>query len=265
MTRPVSRSSIDRGLKTALTLVALVVVWEISCRLFHIPSFLIPSPSSVALRLYEKRELYVFHGAVTLYETALGFFLAVGFGLVAAAIIVMLPRLRDIVMPILLIAQIVPKVAVAPLLLIWFGYGLLPKVLIAFLVAFFPIVVNGASGLLSVQKELLDLGSSLEATHWQTFWKFRLPAAIPEILSGMKVAITLAVVGAVIGEFVGGSAGLGYLIMVANQDADTAFAFASIFLLSVLGLVLYLGVEVAEYALTPWNNAPEPRRVAGTA
>jgi NitT/TauT family transport system permease protein len=246
-----------RAVTPVVTLLALLVFWELVCRLFSVPTFLVPPPSSVAMSLYEKRGLYVYHSAVTLYETTLGFILAVIFGMVAAAVIVVLPRLRDIIMPVLLIAQIVPKVAVAPLLLIWFGYGLLPKVLIAFLVAFFPIVVNGISGLTSVQTELIDLGRSLEASKWQTFWKFRMPSAIPEVLSGMKVAMTLAIVGAVIGEFVGGSSGLGYLIMVANQEADTAFAFASIFLLSLMGLILYVLVEFAERVLTPWNDSTD--------
>jgi NitT/TauT family transport system permease protein len=189
--------------------------------------------------------------------------LAVVFGMLAATLIVVVPRFRDVVMPILLIAQIVPKVAVAPLLLIWFGYGLLPKVLVAFLVAFFPIVVNGASGLASVQPELLDLGKSLEANRWQTFWKFQIPSALPEIFGGMKIAMTLAVIGAIIGEFVGGNHGLGYLIMVANQEANTAFAFASIFLLSLMGVLLYMAVELAERILVPWNLPADPLHRTG--
>lgn len=130
----------------ALVLLVLVLVWQVVCELFKVPAYLIPSPVDVALRLYEKRELYLSHSLVTLYETTAGFCLAAVFGIVSAAIIVVVPKLRTIVMPVLLIAQLVPKVAIAPLLLIWFGYGLTPKVLVAFLVAFFPIVVNGASG-----------------------------------------------------------------------------------------------------------------------
>jgi NitT/TauT family transport system permease protein len=156
-------------------------------------------------------------------------------------------------MPLLLVAQLVPKVAIAPILLIWFGYGLLPKILIAFLVAFFPIVVNVASGLAAVERELLDLGHSLEATRWQIFWKFRMPTALPELFSGMKIAITLAVIGAIIGEFVGGNRGLGYLILIANQDLDTPLAFAALLILSVVGIVLYALIELAEWLLIPWS------------
>jgi NitT/TauT family transport system permease protein len=242
-----------RVLKVGITLIVLVVIWEIACRAFQVPSYLVPAPSAIAEKLYEKRDLYLGHTWVTLYETLAGFALAVVIGVVAAALIVVIPSVRDVVMPLLLIAQIVPKVAIAPILLIWFGYGLLPKVIIAFLVAFFPIVVNVASGLAAVERELLDLGHSLEATRWQIFWKFRMPTALPELFSGMKIAITLAVIGAVIGEFVGGNRGLGYLILVANQDLDTPLAFAALLVLSVAGILLYGMIELAERLLIPWS------------
>ena len=258
-------AAFHRALKLSLTLIALVAVWELLCRALNIPVFLIPAPSQVAWRLYEKRDLYLIHTWPTLYETTAGFLLAAVFGILCAAIIVVIPKLRDIVMPLLLVAQLVPKVAIAPLLLIWFGYGLFPKVLVAFLVAFFPIVVNGASGLASVQPELLDLGHSLQASRWQTFWKFRIPSALPELFSGMKVAVTLAIIGAIIGEFVGGNRGLGYLIIVANQELDTPLAFAAIFLLSAAGIALYAIVEMFERMLIPWHAPSAPAPAAGHA
>jgi NitT/TauT family transport system permease protein len=258
-------AAFHRALKLSLTLIALVAAWELLCRALNIPVFLIPAPSQVAWRLYEKRDLYLIHTWTTLYETTAGFLLAVVFGILCAAIIVVIPKLRDIVMPLLLVAQLVPKVAIAPLLLIWFGYGLFPKVLVAFLVAFFPIVVNGASGLASVQPELLDLGHSLQASRWQTFWKFRIPTALPELFSGMKVAVTLAIIGAIIGEFVGGNRGLGYLIIVANQELDTPLAFAAIFLLSAAGIALYAIVEMLERMLIPWHAPSAPAPAAGHA
>jgi NitT/TauT family transport system permease protein len=248
----------------ALMLLIFVFLWQVACTVFGIPAFLIPSPADVALRLYEKRELYLSHFLVTLYETTAGFLLAVVFGVVSAATIVVVPKLRTVVMPLLLVAQLVPKVAIAPLLLIWFGYGLIPKVLVAFLVAFFPIVVNGASGLSTVQPELLELGHSLKASRWQTFWKFRMPTALPELFSGMKVAVTLAIIGAIIGEFVGGNRGLGYLIIVANQELDTALAFASIVLLSLMGIVLYGAIELLERWLMPWHLPVDPMAPAGS-
>jgi NitT/TauT family transport system permease protein len=242
-----------RVLKVGLTLIVLVVVWEVACVAFQVPSYLVPTPTAIAAKLYEKRDLYFGHTWVTLYETVAGFALAVVAGVFAAALIVVVRPVRDIIMPLLLIAQLIPKVAIAPILLIWFGYGLLPKILIGFLVAFFPIVVNVASGLAAVERELLDLGHSLEATRWQILWKFRMPTALPELFSGMKIAITLAVIGAVIGEFVGGNRGLGYLILIANQDLDTPLAFAALLILSVVGIVLYALIEVAERLLIPWS------------
>jgi NitT/TauT family transport system permease protein len=258
-------SALSRTVKLTLTMIALVLLWEVLCYVLKVPSFLIPSPSQVAVRFYEKRDLYFTHTWVTLYETTAGFLLAVVFGIVSAAVIVVIPKLRDVVMPLLLIAQLVPKVAIAPLLLIWFGYGLMPKILVAFLVAFFPIVVNGASGLAAVQPELMDLGRSLQASRWQTFWKFRIPTALPDLFSGMKIAVTLAIIGAIIGEFVGGNRGLGYLIIVANQELDTALAFAAIFLLSVMGIVLYGLVEMLERILIPWHLPSDPMTPMGSA
>lgn len=255
-------SSLLRAVKVMLTLVALIVVWEGACRAFHIPTYLVPAPSDIAARLVEKRGLYLGHTWVTLYETLAGFALAVVVGVAAAALIVVIPPLRDVIMPVLVIAQLVPKVAIAPILLIWFGYGLLPKVIIAFLVAFFPIVVNVATGLAAVERELLDLGRSLEANRWQIFWKFRIPTALPELFSGMKIAITLAVIGAVIGEFVGGNSGLGYLILVANQDLDTPLAFAALLILSLAGILLYIVVEIAERWLIPWSASVDHFREA---
>jgi NitT/TauT family transport system permease protein len=241
-----------RVLKVGITLIVLVVIWEISCRAFQVPSYLVPAPSAIAEKLYEKRDLYLGHTWVTLYETLAGFALAVVIGVVAAALIVVVPSVRDIVMPLLLIAQIVPKVAIAPILLIWFGYGLLPKVIIAFLVAFFPIVVNVASGLAAVERELLDLGHSLEATRWQIFWKFRMPTALPELFSGMKIAITLAVIGAVIGEFVGASEGLGWVIVNSGSNVNTSLAFGAMALLAAMSIALFYAIVAAERLLVPW-------------
>ena len=256
-------SQFRRTVKIVLTLIVFAVLWELACRLFKVPTYLVPKPSDIALRLYDKRGLYLGQTWVTLYETVAGFLLADLVGIVAAALVVMIPSLRDIIMPLLLIAQIVPKVAIAPILLIWFGYGLVPKILVAFLVAFFPVVVNTASGLISVEPELLDLGRSLEASRWQTFWKFRIPAALPDLFSGMKIAITLAVIGAVIGEFIGGNRGLGYLIIIANQELDTPLAFAALFILSVGGILLYGAVELLERLLIPWAAPADPFKNVG--
>jgi NitT/TauT family transport system permease protein len=251
------RSSIRQIIKITITLVVAVIIWEVACRLLNVASYLLPTPSAIFMKLVEKPMLFVAHGWYTFYETFSGFIIAVIFGLVAAAAIVVIPSIRDVLMPLLLIAQLVPKVAIAPILLVWFGYGLMPKTVIAFLVAFFPIVVNTANGLAAVEKELLDLGRSLEASRWQIFWKFRMPSALPDLFSGMKIAVTLAVIGAIIGEFVGGDKGLGYLIIIANQELDTPLAFAALFVISVGGILLYAAIELLERVMIPWAQPPQ--------
>ena len=248
-------------IKVSATLIGLVLLWELACKVFHIAPFLLPSPSSIVMRMIEKPMLFWAHGWYTLYETFAGFTIAVLVGLVAAALIVVIPSIRDVLMPILLILQLVPKVAIAPILLVWFGYGVTPKIVIAFLVAFFPIVVNTANGLMAVERELLDLGRSLEASRWQIFWKFRMPAALPELFSGMKIAITLAVIGAIIGEFVGGDRGLGYLIIIANQELDTPLAFAALVVISIGGIILYAMVEFLERLLIPGGQPIQQTQV----
>lgn len=260
MANPRSRwrhPAVNKALKMTGSLLGFLVLWEIACRAFDIPEFALPSPSKTIATVIAKWDLFAKHSTITFYETFLGFLMAVAFGVVCAAIIVVIPMLADIIMPLLLISQLVPKVAIAPILLIWFGYGLFPKVFIAFLIAFFPIVVNTAAGLASVERPLLDLARSLEATRWQVFCKFRVPVALPELFSGMKIAITLAVIGAIIGEFVGGSKGLGYLIIVANSELDTPLAFGALLLLSIGGIALYAGLELLERFVIPWNASSQ--------
>ena len=157
-----------------------------------------------------------------------------------------------------------PKVAVAPLLLVWFGFGLMPKVLIAFLIAFFPVVINTAVGLAAIEPEKIHLARSMGLGALDTFFKIRLPDALPSIFGGLKISITLAVVGAVVGEFVGGDAGLGYLLMVANGSMDTQLLFAGIVCLTVLGVVLFGLVELAERLAIPRHIIADDKGMSGT-
>lgn len=250
-----------RWLKMTITLLVTTLIWESATHLFHVPSYLVPAPSVIIVSLVTKAELFATHSLVTFSETLLGFFIGVVVGVLLAAVIVIFPAFTDVIMPLLLVAQIVPKVAIAPILLIWFGYGLAPKILIAFLVTFFPIVVDTATGLDSVEREMLDLARSLKASRWQIFYKFRIPTALPYLFSGMKVSVTLAIIGAIIAEFVGGSKGLGYLIIIANQEMSTDIAFAALVILSVGGIALYALVELAERILIPWHVKEETSEV----
>jgi NitT/TauT family transport system permease protein len=162
-------------------------------------------------------------------------------------------------------SQAVPKVAVAPLFVVWFGFGLLPKVLIAFLIAFFPIVINTAVGLESIEREKILLARSMGLSALDTFFKIRLPSALPTVFGGMKIAITLAVVGAVVGEFVGGEEGLGYVLLTANGSMDTPLLFAGVIALTVVGVALYLLVELAERLAIPHAALRQQARGGETA
>jgi NitT/TauT family transport system permease protein len=154
--------------------------------------------------------------------------------------------------PLLVLSQVLPKVAVAPLLLLWLGYGMLPKVVIAFTIAFFPIVINGVSGLTNVDPEMLDLLRVLKASRWQVLVKIRIKNALPYFFDSLKIAITLAVIGAIVAEFLGGDTGLGYLIIVSNSTISTTMMFAALIVLSVLGMLLFALIMVVERLAIPW-------------
>ncbi len=243
-----------REVVTALvTIVATIGLWEAFVRLFNVPDFLVPAPSAIWQEFASRPDLYMLHTWITLYETALGFLLAVVLGIVAAIAIVYSRLLQSVVYPVILVLQIVPKVAIAPLLLIWVGYGLQSKALIALLVAFFPIVISTATGMRAADPELLDLVKVLNGSRWQEFVKIRFPYSLPFIFSGLKVGITLAVIGAIIGEFVGGNEGLGYLIVIANAQLRTAMSFSALILLSLMGLALFAAIVVLERLMVPWG------------
>ena len=188
---------------------ALLVVWEAGARVLGVPVFLLPPPSAIALSFIENWSLLLFHGWITTAEILLGFALSIVVGIPLALAIFLWPTFSRSILPLLVSTQAMPKVAVAPLFLVWFGFGLLPKVLIAFLIAFFPVVINTAVGLASIEPEKIYLARSMGFGASATFFKIRLPNALPAIFGGLKISITLAVVGAVVGEFVGGDAGLG--------------------------------------------------------
>ena len=211
-----------------LLVIALVLLWEAVTRVFSIPAFLLPAPSAVLASLAAHADLLLTNTWITTLEILFGFGLSIIVGVPLALAIFLWPPFARSVFPLLVSSQAMPKVAIAPLLLVWFGFGLLPKVLIAFLIAFFPVVINTAVGLSSIEREKIYLARSMGLSGTATFFKIRLPNALPAVFGGLKISVTLAVVGAVVGEFVGGDAGLGYLLMVANGSMDTALLFADL-------------------------------------
>jgi len=248
-----------RTVRWPWTLLALVIglfAWEATVRLSGLPAFILPAPMRVGLRFVEalRDGSLLWHTAATLFETLAG----LGLGLAAAVVLGYLisksPALERALTPYLVASQAVPVVAIAPLLVIWLGPGVLSKILICALIVFFPILVNTLVGLRSVAPELRDLMRSLNATRWQTFLKLEVPAALPVLLGGLKIGATLAVIGAVVGEFVGADRGLGYLVNVGRGAYDTALVFVAVATLAALALGLYGIVSLLERVLLAWRR-----------
>jgi NitT/TauT family transport system permease protein len=247
----------NKKLRSVLTpfvgILVFLAVWEAGVALYKPPAYLLPAPSVIFDTFIREFPRLAFHGWVTAYEMLLGYFLAVAVAVPLAIAITSSQRFDRFVMPTLLFFQVVPKVAVAPLFLVWFGVGALPKVLVAFLISFFPIVIDAAVGLRSMSAEMTDLARSMGASRLQVFARFRLPTSLPYLFSGLKVAATLAVAGAVVGEFVGADKGLGYLLLVTNSNMETALMFATIVALTIIGLAFFYAVELFEAFLIPWH------------
>lgn len=247
------------------TILGLVAVWEVSARVFGIPQWLLPAPSAIIGELIAKPGMFAYHALVTAGEIVLGFLLSVIVGIPLAFGIAYSRVFERTLYPILVASQAVPKVAIAPLLIVWFGFGTLPKVIVAFLIAFFPIVIDTVVGLRSVQPEMLHLARSMGASGWQTFRKIRLPKALPSIFAGLKVAITLAVVGAIVGEFVAADRGLGYMLMIASGEMNSRMLFAAIIVLTLIGVAFFLLIEILERWCIPWHGTRNDEGVHGTA
>jgi len=253
-----------RKLTPFVGILVFLAVWEAGVAIFKAPAYLLPPPTQIFETFIAELPKLLYHGWVTAYEMLLGYGLAVGIAIPLAIAITASQRFDRFVMPTLLFFQVVPKVAIAPLFLVWFGVGALPKVLVAFLISFFPIVIDAAVGLRSMSTEMDDLARSMGATKMQAFLRFRLPTSLPYLFSGLKVAATLAVAGAVVGEFVGADKGLGYLLLVTNSNLETALMFATLFALTIIGLAFFYAVERLEALLIPWHVSHRVREDAGT-
>lgn len=245
--------------RTVFPFVGILLVlglWQLICVAWAVPVAVLPSPLQVAASVGQNFQTLVSEGWVTLKVTLYGFALALLLGIPLAVAVSTFRWVNLMFYPLLVALQSVPKVALAPLLLVWLGTGVESKLAIAWLVAFFPVLVDTAAGLQSTPKELLELARSLRASRWQTFAKVRFPTALPFVVTGAKVAVTLAVIGAVIGEFVGSSEGLGFLLLSATSQINTPLAFAALFALSILGMATYLLVVLIEKAIAPWLPPP---------
>lgn len=246
-----SLSKIGQALYPLVGTIVLLACWHFYVVGFHVSIAVLPRPLLVWDQIVASRDVLLSQGWITLKECVYGFILAFVLGVPLAVAVANSRILNQTFYPILIALQSVPKVALAPIILVWLGVGLESKLAIAWLVAFFPIVVDTAAGLRATPRDLLELAQSLRATRLQIFLKIQFPAALPFVMAGSKVAITLAVIGAVIGEFVGSSEGLGNLLLVANSQVNTPLAFAALFALAALGILLYAAVALVERALSP--------------
>jgi len=236
----------------ALAIVGLFLLWEGIVVLFKIPSFVLPAPSVVVKALWRWRSAIWEHSVQTLMTTLIGFGVATGFGLILGWLIGLSPILYKMIYPILVGFNSIPKVAIVPVLVIWFGIGTVPAILTAFLISFFPIVVNVATGMATVEPELQDVLRSLGAGRLQMFLKIGLPRTLPFFFASLKVAITLAFVGAVISETVASNRGVGYLMIAASARFDVPLVFAGLLVIAGLGIILYVIFSALERKLTSW-------------
>jgi NitT/TauT family transport system permease protein len=235
-----------------LFVAALLVLWELACVVFAIPLFVLPRPTVVAASLIDRFQPIAENSLTTLWRTILGFAIAVALGVLLGVAIGSSRLVYRGLYPVLVGFNSIPKVAVVPVLVIWFGIGTIPAVLTAFLVSFFPIAVNVATGLATIEPEMLDVMRSLGATKSKILRKVGLPRSMPYFFASLKIAITLAFVGTIISETVAANAGIGYLMMAATANFDTPLVFAGLIVISVMGIAMYALFAVIEQRMTFW-------------
>jgi NitT/TauT family transport system permease protein len=235
----------------ALSLVVLVL-WELISRLFKLPEFVLPAPSSILNMLLTRQATLSGAAWVTAEEILYGFLLSTVVGVLFAVAIARFERMGEAVYPLMVLFQNVPKIALAPLFILWFGYDLAPKILLIVVMAFFPVALNMLVGLRSADPNLVTLMRTVGATRTEILWRVQIPHSLPYLMSGIKIAITLSVIGAIVGEFAGASAGLGYMIQFASTQMETALVFAALVEISVLGMFFYYAIEFIEWKYLSW-------------
>jgi NitT/TauT family transport system permease protein len=246
--------SILRHSLPALVFVALIAAWWAAGALFGAPAYLLPPPQDVLPRLVTSRVSLWNHSLITLQEIFLGFALSIVTAIPMGLVIALSPTAKRMLYPLLMFIQLVPKIAIAPLFVVWVGFGMTSKVLLTLLLTFFPLLLASMAGFQILDQRLLYLTRSMGATFWQTFRYLRFPAALPVIFGGLKTSATIAATAAIVAEFVGANKGLGYILLQATGTLDTTYVFAILFLLTIIGLALNSVVEIAEYFMTPWRR-----------
>lgn len=250
-----NRKNFQKILYPALTFFIIILVWNQIVFWLEVPEYLIPSPSKVACTFNELKSSLIKEMSVTLLESVLGFIIGVMIGTMAGILFSTSRMLGVSFYPYIILIKAIPIIAIAPMLIIWFGSGLLSKVAASALICFFPAVVNTLRGLNSINQDALDLFNSLHASKWQVFTKLRLPTAIPYIFSAMRICAVFSVVGAIVGEFVGSKAGLGFMILIATYKIDTATIVVASITAGLLAIFMFLVVAFLERTLIPWSKS----------
>jgi NitT/TauT family transport system permease protein len=238
-----------------LTFVAMVALWWGAVELFKIPAYLLPGPGPVFSRLITDARLLWTHSQVTLIEIMFGFGLTIVTAIPLGLLIALSALAKQVVYPPIVLMQLVPKIAVAPLFLVWLGFGLESKVLLTVLMTFFPLLLASISGFMILDDRLLYLTKSMGASRWDTFRYLRFPAALPVIFSGIKTSATIAATAAIVAEFVGANKGLGYVLLRGTSTMDIELVFAVLVVLTIVGIAINYVVEFCEWAMTPWQRA----------
>jgi NitT/TauT family transport system permease protein len=261
--KPLGRAIVDSPLLSLAVFCAVVGGWELAVRLLNISKIVLPPPSGIAVALWQGMATgeFYWHLAVTMYEILAGFLVGAGGGLILGFAIALSPLIERIFYPYVVAFQTVPKVAIAPIIVIWFGYGVASKIVITATIAFFPILANTIVGLRAAPSDQMEMLVAHTASRWQVFRMVRLPQALPYIFVGLDIAIVLSVIGAIVGEFVGAKAGLGYLILQKNFHFDMAGTFALLIILSVIGVGLHWIVSVAQRRIVFWMDISGERTI----
>jgi len=245
---------VRKNSQTILMFVFVLLFWHFGVVLLGVKEFILPTPWAAVKTLFDPKYRWSFNFLATFYEVVGGFILSAVVGVVLGVAIVWSEWLKRTILPFLVFVNTLPKIAVAPLFLVWFGYGIFPNILIVVLISFFPMVINTATGLVAVEEDLLDLVSYLHATKWQKLRLIQLPNSLPYVFSGLKITSTTAVVGAIVGEFIASDKGLGAVIISSQTTLSTPAIFGSLILITVIGMGLFWGVEVLEKVLMPWEK-----------
>lgn len=236
------------------TFVVIILLWAAAVEIFTIPSYLLPSPMAVLSRMFDERSNLLAQAVPTLEALGIGLLLCLVISIPVGLLIALSKVAKQTIYPIVMLMQLVPKIAIAPLLLVWLGFSIQTKVGLVVLIAFFPLLMSSIAGFVSLDDRLLYLTRSMGASKMQTFWRLRLPAALPIIFSGIKTCATIAITGALVAEFLASNEGLGYALLRAGSQLDTTYIFAILVVLTLIGIVINYLIEAVEWWLTPWQR-----------